>query len=1395
MKCPRCHDQSPDETVRCATCRAPFNARQLEELGHLSYLRRRLDEWRAEGLVPTEVADRALRAAGREVAELELRLGPRPAAPMPETDQPSPPARTTGSAIAVLDTSDTVAPGTPRATAPPSTQSATDLAGVTAPTPAAPGATPSGAVRARTGFRSEETPAPVRPAFAWRQAGTYLLSERTLHALLGLGAFLILAAGAVISTLNPTALAPLPHLGVVAATTALFYGAGYVVRRRLRLATTGAALLAIGAAFIPLLIWTLGQPDLLGWQPGAIWLAASLLCLPAYLASYAALRDRTFAVLTALAGGSELLAASHWLGVPLEWGFCALIALAAGYLLLARRCQEGWELLGRALLWSAQVATSLIMAALLLSERFPPAWEVAARAAPGAWFGYAVAGAWWLGWGFYALASRLYRRRRYRVLAAWTPVVAFLLTLAQTGLEAGWYNLGLALLALSYLLYGHARSQPDGAASPTIGARLGQPIYQAAFGLTVLAALWRGTPDSALATLVALSAVYAMAAVLLRQRACAYVAVYLLPPAWALTLQRLGLDGEVRPLAWIVLAGALLAAAEGAARRSREGRRSLVETVLGLGAWRSRFAAPCFSAGYAAGLVALGVALGAYWGTPGGGLARAVDSRVLLAFLAIVVGCALSARARRTSAFLYPACWLALIPFASGAALVAQRLGLPLPDHELARLLALLAPLYVGLGLHVRRIRRESRLPWYIGGYGLSALGPLLASPEPGARIFTLAVSIALYAASAHLFRRSGWLCLVALLTPILLWQVLEQLAVPDRYYGVGLVALGLAYGGLGVVLHHGTLARVGPIRGRVGAYARPFFLVGYALGTLGLVLVTGQDKALVLLGFALAALHHVGSALVFRRSVFGFPIAITAAVVYVVGMTMTPLDPRQYGMGLLPGIAAYLVIAETLRRRLDQPGMLERLRPRARLGLDSWSTPFYVTLYAGTVAVPFYATAEWARWWGTWWATGALAWWGIGAVYAASTALFRHPGWLYPTAGAGLVAWLATAFVLAPRPTYEGTLATLIVPVWLLYGLSYLIVRARTVAGPSKGSASGWAHPWSRPLLACGLMALTISTLGSLFDREASLVTAVADGVLLSLSAIAWQDRLDVWRTLALAGLAFQDALRVLDVPLVDQPPRWALAALTAVLVPVLIRLVRFEAVKLWRGPLELSSLGVGAAAMAAAWLIQLTAGGDAALGSLAATAAVTGLSLVAHGFNQRRRILGYLGIALLEEGYMHQLTLTDVGQPQAFVLPAGLYLLAIAYLEWRRGSGSGIKPKLEASALSLLLGTSLLQAVGFLGDGLDRYVYDTFLLLESVALLGLGSVLRWKRTFFAGGFCLVVDVCILLADPLRAVNTWYLVAMLGLAMIGTVVFIEQRRQQIPVWADEWRQRLETWE
>ena len=49
MRCPHCTFHA--ELMRCPRCHNAFNADDAEELAHLAYLRRRLDAWRAEGLL------------------------------------------------------------------------------------------------------------------------------------------------------------------------------------------------------------------------------------------------------------------------------------------------------------------------------------------------------------------------------------------------------------------------------------------------------------------------------------------------------------------------------------------------------------------------------------------------------------------------------------------------------------------------------------------------------------------------------------------------------------------------------------------------------------------------------------------------------------------------------------------------------------------------------------------------------------------------------------------------------------------------------------------------------------------------------------------------------------------------------------------------------------------------------------------------------------------------------------------------------------------------------------------------------------------------------------------------------------------------------------------------
>ncbi|MFN8471220.1 MAG: hypothetical protein U0822_03295 [Anaerolineae bacterium] len=103
--------------------------------------------------------------------------------------------------------------------------------------------------------------------------------------------------------------------------------------------------------------------------------------------------------------------------------------------------------------------------------------------------------------------------------------------------------------------------------------------------------------------------------------------------------------------------------------------------------------------------------------------------------------------------------------------------------------------------------------------------------------------------------------------------------------------------------------------------------------------------------------------------------------------------------------------------------------------------------------------------------------------------------------------------------------------------------------------------------------------------------------------------------------------------------------------------------------------------------------------------------------------------------------------------------------------------------------------QSVGLLDLDIDSHLYATFFLLESVALLGVGVIFHWKRSFLGGALAIIVDVVVLLDDPVRATNTWYLVGIIGLLMIAIVLFIERQRQRLVASVRDWRRRLETWD
>ncbi len=1725
-----------------------------------------------------------------------------------------------------------------------------------------------------TGRRMPSLPSPANAAslftgrdFSWRQIGSYLLSERTLHALLVLGTFLILASGFVISTLNPTRLPPLWHLGAVAATTLIFHLVGYFARFRLRLVTTGSALMAIGGAFIPLNVATLGQERLLDWEPAAVWMVASLISLPIFFAFHALLRDRPFALFTALAGASELLSVLNWLGVSAEWAAALLIGLSIVYIRLGWRLRQSWTVLAWGLFWVAQTAVPAVLASMKGSLAIPLLGQLIPGLDAATSLSYAVAATWWLGSLFYWVCSSLSERQRYRVATAWAVPFAYLFTLDSARVNPSWYNFALALLPAGYALLGWwgGRRQPgttatklrDLLADPISQAGLAatleaafwpnqslaargpslivvaftyavyairfrelavfryaasyllaiaaalslsqlaalglpwfqpawhnlafailaggylllarysklgsvpssyrgmalEPVYQVILALTLTAAFWpEATRRSMVLTLLALTVLFAAATNLLRQRAPAYVSAVLLPAAYGFAPPLLGLDPAFTILGWALLGGAMLVAAETVARRSGDSSRTLQETVMGIGNLGSRFASPLFLAGYSVSLVAGVFCFETFLRASSAGPRVLTPPPVIAAGLTVVAMAMISAKTRRSSLFLYPAVVLFLVPYLASAGHVAYWLGRPPSQGGLAQLLSLLgavyvamgarvdrfrghyakpiylagyvlsvlailvasgdrssrvlvvgiallvyawsawrmhrrrhpsfdwlvrqlapptsipyaavgalflyltswlfplwvvlgidlaaqggsaqqyglataalAPVYVAMAFKFRRIRQLYRWPWFLAGYALSGIGPLLAlglplriggfvvyhipfvqtTFHPASLVVALGISIALYAESFRRFDRRPWLYLaswlflpwlgfalslweprpplsvyavafgflgpvyvflgrrfdrldreyrwpwywsgyaLSVLGPLLAWQdalssasgigllyapplvlcllasvglyaasfwvsllriwlvpvaglfpvamvlamrvvlppslmdpygialstlaatyvavgwrlrgfgrpyqepwfigayvlsvlgpvvallsaapnmealrfshlasipFLLSLAIstgiylvgawplrqPDWLYpgaallpllvvstlqrvGVGtptydssLLLLALGYMVAGTVIHYGSPRMVRlPISGTPSPYALPLFAAGQVICVLALWHLLPQGGGERALGFLLGSLVYAGSAVIFRRHQFATPAAISLAVVYVSTVSLPKLPWDWYGVHLFPGIVAFLAIAETLRRR---PGL-------------AWGKSFYILAYTGTAVM-----VVWSALGPLWY----LGWWGAVAAFAISSWLLRSPVWLYPALLSTIGGYLTTLDRVTPPLSPQDAVVALIVPVWLFAWTAHII--AVKVPGkqdgrqhPLLGTEGVWSHWWASPFLICAALVLTLSVMGGASQPSTGLVTAIAYTLLTGGLALLWAGELEAWIATGLAVSAFEQWLLLGHVPWVEEGPHNAVLALCLGALSILSHSVEKKGIAAWRRPLEWGSALVGAAAPLSAVVCYLSLPSDQAFQMLAATVSISGLTLIAHGFARRMRLLGYLGVAAVEGGYMLELTRMQVGQPQAFALPAGAYLLAVAFLEWRRGDSSRLKKRIEQAGISLLLGVSLIQAVGQLGNGHDRYLYDLFLFCESLLLFALGAVLRWKRTFLWSINALVIDVLILLADPVKAMNTWYLVGITGVIMIGLVLFAEQRRQQIPGWINEWRQQIDNW-
>ncbi len=331
-------------------------------------------------------------------------------------------------------------------------------------------------------------------------------------------------------------------------------------------------------------------------------------------------------------------------------------------------------------------------------------------------------------------------RTIFLFVAAYAVPVWLAQFMAYLEVPLAWRGLGLALAAPIYIAFGLAARRVRGRGAYT------WPLYSAGYALTAIGAMVAfGDLALAIYVLALNTVVYAVSAYIFRQAFWLYLANALVPIVALLTLAH----NNALTAPWasgIFMALAFVYFGLGQVfnrRKTSEVLRNEVEHFGSLSPFALAFYAPA----YLLSAVALAVASG---------------ERVLAIeiYSAGVLLYALSAWVFRESIFLYPAAWLAAVPYYLGLTLVIQ------PGwYGLGWLPLIVGYIVIGRFIFHKRPLGGLRaslthpaLPFYSLAYVLSL--SMMALSLPDALTFTMAMAAGavLYFASAALFRQSAWL-------------------------------------------------------------------------------------------------------------------------------------------------------------------------------------------------------------------------------------------------------------------------------------------------------------------------------------------------------------------------------------------------------------------------------------------------------------------------------------------------------------------------------------------------------------------------------------------------------------------------------------------------------------
>jgi len=719
---------------------------------------------------------------------------------------------------------------------------------------------------------------------------------------------------------------------------------------------------------------------------------------------------------------------------------------------------------------------------------------------------------------------------------------------------------------------------------------------------------------------------------------------------------------------------------------------------------------------------------------------------------------------------------------------------------------ALVAPLYIALGLWLRTIKKEYTWPLYSAGYALTAVGAMIAYNDQRLFIAVLTLNAVVYAVSSYIFRQAFWLYITNTLVPIIVLLALDYNGMLSAPWIAG-IFMGIAF----VFIACGWWFDRRSVEREITPFALPFYVCGYLLSAISLA-VASDERTLAIAIYTAAVGLYLVSARVFRESIFLYPAAWLAVVPYFLLITLTTLPTEWWGLGMLPLVIVYIAAGRLLFHKLplEFRGWSGILRSLGRPEM-----PFYLLAYAASIGMVTLSLFVF-----NYSDSGGLSIMpradtlplavslvAASAVYFGSAALFHLSTWLYPGLLAGHLALLAALGLSSSgSPAYYTSLpfaaATWIVA---LTGLAFerrssKIVHKKMPHYDLKFwrieiTLGGWdfggrlmTRSWSQPFYVFVALDAILWQIVALGGYDTATIVAVSFAILMGLLATLWQDGSLVY--ISLVYLVIASGVRLGSAGLTYAQTFAFLGAIGFALyfIAELMALIKRLASRftVWCRPMERTAVV----------LAVLTVVGTlpTAPSQTLATAVALGFSgalFLAIAYRGRRYSLGYLAMAMLQIAWVLLLLERNVSQPQLYAMPAGLYFIVIGELE-RRRNRIAFANYLCAFGLAVIFMTSFIQSL----DSQSGLPYFILLLFESLLAIAYGVFMQEKIPFFGGlaaAFLNVTGQLILLAtvsEPMR----WIVILGIGLGLVAVAISVERRREHIASQIEEWRTTLSTW-